>query len=101
MINEEVCQPHHIVSPRKEDREECPYQKSPLQWSLDDECPEDEEEEHESPHVDRTSGEGLVTPIVVETSQYLLVVRGDMLHRIKILFEFSRCTTIGIRHKQG
>ena len=99
MINEEVCQPHHIVSPREEDREECPYQKSPLQWPLDNECSEDEEEEHESPHVDRTSSEGLVTPIVVETSQYLLVVRGDTLHRIKILFEFSRCTTIGIRHK--
>ena len=89
------------MSPSEEDREECPAEQSPLQWPLDDEDPEDKEEQDKGSHIHGTCREGLISPVVVQTTDDLPIVSWHTLHSGEVLPESTRCPSIDIRYEQG
>ena len=100
IVDEEIRQPHKVLTPREHDGEDRRSQQGPLHGSLHDEQAKDEEHHHEGTDIHRTRRARLLTPVLTYLLIDTRIIGIGLGHRCLIHAQGYRCTTLRIRDQQ-
>ena len=101
VVDEEVRQPHEVLSPRKKNGEEGSSYQRPLQRTFDNEAPQKEKEKDKGTHIHGTCRHRLIAEILRQLRIQSAVHRIRLFHRSLAFRQRNRRPTLYVRHEES